>query len=537
MGYLRLYLAPVIRTLTLAALVLLVAAGPAAAATQEFRIVLVPGLGLDDLQGLADRGAVGLLVPANGPTTSGQQARAALVRGELRNALLDGGVPSGPPLVSFEIAAESPRAGPAIVLGLPSGSKQSNDRRYPIAVLGRGFHGLLTSSSSRLPGVVSVADVAPTARGEKGRLGWTPERDPTQRLLSLDRLIDAKKEARLVSSLLVAALAAALTLFFPRAALLAYGTALTANLALGATETATTWIVLLVIAAAVGASVPLAVILRSWTAVGFVLAAVLALYLVAFAVDAAWVAYSPWGPGQAGRFYGVTNLLETMLLVPALAAAALLARRFGALGFGAVALLAFVTIAGSRFGADGGGAVVLTAGYGLLAALLVGLRGRALAVALGAAVLVAGGLVALDAATGGSSHVTRALGGGTADLASRFGDRLLISWRHITLGPGPAIAFFLSLTALVALVVRLLASDAPLSQRALPLAFAAAIAVSLVVNDAPSDVAVAGLVGYLVCEAVMLRDRCAVASCSRSSWAFSWPAVGENRLWRPRPRP
>jgi hypothetical protein len=524
------------RTLTLAALVLLVAAGPAAAATQEFRIVLVPGLGLDDLQGLADRGAVGLLVPANGPTTSGEQARAALVRGELRNALLDGGVPSGPPLVSFETAAEPPSGGPAIVLGLPSGSEQSNDRRYPIAVLGRGFHGLLTSSSSRLPGIVSVADVAPTALGEQGGLGWAPERDPVQRLLALDRLIDAKKDARLASSLLVAALAAVLALFFPRAALLAYGTALSANLALGATETATTWIVLLVIAAAVAASVPLAVVLRSWTAVGFVLAAVLALYLVAFAVDGAWVAYSPWGPGQAGRFYGVTNLLETMLLVPALAAAALLARRFGALGFGAVALLAFVTIAGSRFGADGGGAVVLTAGYALLAALLVGLRGRALAVALGGAVLVAGGLVALDAATGGSSHVTRALGG-PADLASRFGDRLLISWRHVTLGPGPAVAFFLSLTAFAALVVRLLAPDAPLSRRALPLAFAAAIAVSLVVNDAPSDVAVAGLVGYLVCEAVMLRGRCAAASCSRSSRAFSWPVVGEKRLWRPRPRP
>ena len=128
------YLAPVIRTLTLAALVLLVAAGPAAAATQEFRIVLVSGLGLDDLQGLADRGAVGLLVPANGPTTSGEQARAALVRGELRNALLDDGVPSGPPLVSFETAAEPPRGRPAIVLGLPSGSEQSNDRRYPIAI-------------------------------------------------------------------------------------------------------------------------------------------------------------------------------------------------------------------------------------------------------------------------------------------------------------------------------------------------------------------------------------------------------------------
>lgn len=525
-----------IRTLLVAALVLLVAAGPAEAATQRFRIVVVPGLELGTLHQLAHEGAVGLLVPANGPKTSGAQARAALVRGAVKNSFLDGGVPGGTPVVSFGTRTGPRVPGPVIILGLPSGSERPNDRRYPIAVIGHGFRGLLTSESTRLPGLVSVADVAPTALGEDDGLGWQPQEDAVARVLALDRLIGAKKDARLASSLLVAALAVALTLFFPRAALLAYGTALAANLALGATETATTWIVLLVIAAAVGASVPLAVVLRSWTAVGFVLAAVVALYLVALAVDGAWIAYSPWGPGQAGRFYGVTNLLETMLLVPALAAAALLARRFGALGFVAVALLAFVTIAGSRFGADGGGAVVLTAGYGLLAALLVGLRGRALAVALGGAVLVAGGLVALDAATGGSSHVTRALGGGPADLASRFGDRLLISWRHITFGPGPAVAFFLSLAVLVALVVRLLASDVPLSQLALPLAFAAAIAVSLVVNDAPSDVAVAGLVGYLVCEAVMLRARCAAASCSRSSWAFSWPAVGEKRLWRPRPR-
>jgi hypothetical protein len=532
-----LYLAPVTRTLVLVAVVLALGAGRAEAATQQFRIVLVPGLGLDDLQGLADRGAVGLLVPANGPTTSGAQARAALTRGELVNALLDGGVPGGPPLVSFETAADPQRAGPAIVLGLPSGGEQPNDRRYPIAVLGRGFHGLLTSPSTRLPGVVSLVDVAPTALGNSGALGWNPERDPAARVLALDRLIDAKKEARLASSLLVAALVGALALLFPRAALLAYGTGLGANVALGATETVTTWIVLLVIAAAVVASVPLALALRSRTAVGLVLAAVLALYLVAFAIDASWVAYSPWGPGQAGRFYGVTNLLETMLLVPALAGAALLARRFGALGFLAVALLAFVTIAGSRFGADGGGAVVLTAGYGLLASLLVGLRGRALAIALGTAVLAAIGLIALDAATGGSSHVTRAFGDGPGELASRFGDRLLISWGHITLGPEPAVAFFLSVAVLAALAVRLLASEAPLSQRALPLAFAAAIAVSLVINDAPSDVAVAGLVGYLTCEAVMLGARCAAASCSRSPSAFSWLAAAGRGPSRPQRRP
>ena len=39
------------------------------------------------------------------------------------------------------------------------------------------------------------------------------------------------------------------------------------------------------------------------------------------------VALSPFGPSQAGRFYGVSNLLETFLLVPALLGAALLGRR------------------------------------------------------------------------------------------------------------------------------------------------------------------------------------------------------------------
>jgi hypothetical protein len=63
------------------------------------------------------------------------------------------------------------------------------------------------------------------------------------------------------------------------------------------------------------------------------------------------------------------------------------------------------------------------------------------------------------------------------------------------------------LALLVLLVVATLRSDAPLTRRALPLAFAAAIGVSLAVNDAPNDVAAAGLVGYATCTAVMLRAR------------------------------
>jgi hypothetical protein len=531
-----LYLAPVFRTLALAALFLALGAARAEAATQQLPIVVVPGLELEDLRALASHGAVGLLIPASGPTTSGAQARAALTRGELRSAFLDGGVPEGAPLVSFETAA-APPAGPAIVLGLPAGGEQPNDRRYPIAVLGNGFDGLLTSSSTRLPGVVSIADVAPTALGEEDGLRSAPTDEPVARVLALDRLIEAKKDTRRFSSLLIGGLIVLLALVFPRAALLAYATGLVANLALGVAETATLWIVLVAVVASVAAAVLLAGVLRGAAVVGVVLAAVLALYLVAFAVDGTWVAYSPWGPPQNGRFYGVSNMLETMLLVPALAGAALLARRFGAVAFAAVAALAFVVVAGNRFGADGGGALVLAAGYAVLAALLAGLRGRALGFALAGAAALAGALVALDAATGGSSHVTRAIGGGPESLASHFGDRLVISWERATLGPGAALFVFVPLAVLAVLVVRVARSEAPMSRRAPPLAFAAAIAVSLVVNDSPNDVATAGLVGFVVCDAVMLRARCAAASCLRSPSAFSWPVAVARRPWRPRPRP
>ena len=91
---------------------------------------------------------------------------------------------------------------------------------------------------------------------------------------------------------------------------------------------------------------------------GLACAAVLAAYLVSMGLDAETVALSPFGPSQSGRFYGVNNLLETMLIVPALVGAALLGRA----GI-VVAALAFVTIGGNRFGADGGGLVVLAAAY------------------------------------------------------------------------------------------------------------------------------------------------------------------------------
>jgi hypothetical protein len=525
-----LYLAPVSRLLLLTALVALVAALPSAAADrQELPIVVVTGLVLDNLSELASQGAVGILVPASGNKTSEEQARAALVRGTVKTSYVDGGIPGGRPRASFEVSDSIPATRPVIVLGLPSGGEQPNDRFYPVAVLGGGYHGLLTSPTTRLPGVVSIADIAPTALGKDDGLGWTAQSNAAARALALDELIREKRDVVLVSSLLAAALILLLAFLLPRAALFAYATSLAANLALGATETSTLWIVLLAFVLAAVAAIPLALRARGDLALGLALAAVLVLYLVAFLVDNGWVAYSPWGPSQNGRFYGIPNLLETMLLVPSLAGAALLYRRAGWPFFAGVAVLAFIVVAGGRFGADGGGALVLAAGYAVLASLMASLRGSRLVLAIGAMTVVAGALIGLDAATGGTSHVTRALGRGPGSLASTFGERLQVSWERTTASPAPAIATALSLALLVVLVVRLLKLDAPLDGKALPLAVAASIGVSLLFNDTPSDVAVAGLVGYVVCEAVMLPARCAAAFCSRSFSAFFWPAAEERR--------
>ncbi len=206
-----------------------------------------------------------------------------------------------------------------------------------------------------------------------------------------------------------------------------------------------------------------------------------------------------------------------MLLVPALAGAVYLWRCFGWPAFGGVALVSFVTVAGNRFGADGGGAIVLAVGFTLLAVLIAGLRGRRLAAAIGVAVLVAAGIVALDAAIGPASHLTRALDSGPSGLGADLRDRVELSWDRVAQQGDIAAVVAVCLPVLVVLVIRVIRTDAPMTRRALPLAFAAALATSLVVNDSPNDVLTAGLVGYVVVEAVMLRDRCAALSPSPGS--------------------
>jgi len=501
----------VIRAATLALVVFSLMVGDAQA-TQEFR-VYVEDMPLQSYP----EGAVGLLVPGAGPETSREQALAALVRGKVENSLR-GGIPKGAPVIEVRSPQTSPQ-GPRIFVGLPQGGEQPNDKRYVVVVVGDGYHGILTSDSTRIPGLVSIVDIAPTALGEGGALGSQPDSNPAQTLKALDDRIDEHNDARLPASIVAAVIVLLLARWRPRAALLGFGGVLAANLVLGLVEVSSFWPTQIAIALGALAGLGLEILLASDLAIGLFLAGIVAAYLVVLGVDGSAVALSPFGPTQNARFYGVSNLLETMLLVPALGGAYYLQRRLGWVAFAAVALMSFVAVAANSFGADGGGAIVLTAAFAALAALLADLRGVRLAVALGAAVVVAGALLALDAAIGPSSHITRAVQSGPGGLAADLRDRVQLSWERIVHKPSVTVVVAICFPILVLLIVRLLRSDLPLWRRALPLAFALGIAVSLVVNDSPNDVITAGLVGYVAVEAVMLRDRCAPL----------WPSVGSSQ--------
>ena len=245
----------------------------------------------------ADRAAVGLLVPGAGPTVTREAALAALLRGKLEHGLL-GGIAPGENRIELGAPGE-----PEILVSLPPPGRSDNDVRYPIALLGK--RGLLTSDSTRIDGLVSVTDVA------TGRLRVVPDDDPAQTLEELDRKIERNSDWRLPLTIALAALLIALALVRPRYALRALLVALAANLWLSP---------LLAVAAGV------AVLLLP---LGWACAAILLAYLVSMGIDAETVALSPFGPSQSGRFYGINNLLETMLLAPALLGAALLGRRAG----------------------------------------------------------------------------------------------------------------------------------------------------------------------------------------------------------------
>ena len=488
----------------LAALLALATATSAAAANQsEFvghhrqllRVVVVPALNHGNLAALQREGAaLGLLVPNAGPTTSPGDAFAGMVRGILYNARL--AKPTDSILIRVEHSTTVPTSGPAIVVALPRHAT-ANTERYPVAVLGAGYHGLLVSRLTRVPGLVSMADVARTALQTENRLRARPDAHPRETLLTLESRIESSRSSTMAGSVLVLSLLVFFALLYPAGAPAALATALATNLAIG-------WIggndpvadVVMLGLFLVGGGIVGPRLLRSRTALGLALVGVVAAYGVALAVQPPALSLAPMGPELTSRFFGVSNLIETLLVAPALLGAKLLGERFGPPAFAGVAVLTLATIGENRLGADGGGAFVVTVAFALLA---VGMwtRSRAAALpALALAGLVAFALLELDATAKTPNHLAGALHGGVRGLVDVAANRVPLSYARIghqwwLLFPGlPALAVGIA-------AVRHARSRA---EAALVVALLGGLATSLVLNDSPGAVAIAGLASLLTLE-------------------------------------
>ena len=430
--------------------------------------------------------AVGLLIAGRGKTVSPEGVERAL---------------ADIPAYDCDIAC------PILIHLTRPQKKEHNVRRYRIAIAGGGYHGLLVSDRTRIPGLISIYDVVPTVEaldeGKTPPITSRDDPDPERRLRELDaRLADAH-DSRGPASYVVFGLGALFTLltfllrspFWGRAAILVGPVALAGALALSAFEvTSPSSVGAALLGIVGGGAVAIAALTRARPAFAAALLAIFPIYLVVLAVSQETSSLAAYGPHPDGgvRFFGISNQVETLLLVPGLLGAALL----GTAAVPLVGAFVLVVVGASRLGADGGGVLVFGAGYLFLWLRLreVTLTARNLGLAAGTAIAAGLVLVGLDAALGGSSHISRTLGDGPGALAGELAHRWRISLDGLVSGWHAALIITTSLAVLVWVALRRPRStvvDAAL----------VALAVSLLVNDSPRDVA---SYGALSCAALRL---------------------------------
>jgi hypothetical protein len=467
----------------------LLAPGPAAARMTPrgapWRVVVLDRITDKTWSVLSHRGAVGLMRPGFGPTTNRRRALAELVRGAEVNARL-GGVPPGKPLIATDkgTGAQIPTCRMCIVLQLPGrGAPTANDKLYRVAVIGQGYHGLLTSPTTHIPGVISIVDIAPTVLPghQATALSWTASSHPLGTLASLDRQIGSNNRLKFPVLFIVAGLLLLLGLLGMRAVATAIPAALLVNLELGIDQVSNE--VLLVAAISAGTvllAFGLARLCRSDTALLVLYGGVVALYAVVMVKRPEWQAINPFGPTQNSRFWGVGNQLETLMLAPLLAGAVLARRRLGLVGFGLFGLFGLVVMTDHRLGADGGGAIVLGVALAVLGWRLFGLRARGFLALLASAALTVLWLVSRGLQQHGPDHLRSAFADNGAGLIRSLESRVPLSYV-------PALhAWTLVLPLLLVLAASFVVAWRRAEERAtrdLLVALGVALVTSLLIND------------------------------------------------------
>jgi Cytochrome c len=435
----------------------------------------------------AARGAVGLMVPGVGATVTRADALASLERGKTEHSLL-GGRPHGKVIVR---PAAAPGTEVTFYVSLPPPGTTANHRRYAVAVVGCGMHGLLKSSSTRIDGLISIADIAPSVERLRTHpcdfspLGARAADDAPKQLSTLDRRIRRVHDAR--GWALVAVLVTVVVLSaFGAPWVLGCAAAVGASLVLSAAGVEGFWPLVLGVA---GITIAFALVVPVRRFVPYLVAAFLIglLFVLVFDTRVNSLAVLGARPDGGGRFYGITNQLETLLLAPVLAAAGTRGRRGPLIGIG---VLALVVVGWSKAGADGGGLVVYATGLAVLALRLRAepLTVRRLGLAAAGVVVLTFALVGIDAALGGSSHVTHAVGTGPGSLLGDLGRRLHLSYLSVTDSWAKGLEFGAGIAVLVAI-------GAFFRRGPTVNAMLVALVVSFLVNDTPVDVAFLGALG------------------------------------------
>lgn len=467
-----------------------IAPSASAAQDQSVAVIVVPTF---DPQEYAGRGAVGLLVPGAGSTVSRDRALASLLSGRVVSSLVD--LEGKPSLRLATTPAET-----TIYVALPPPGSSHNVVRYPVAIVGPGYDGLLTSSSTRIDGLVSLADIAPTAAaiaaGAAPRIQARVDPQAAATLARLDLDLANAHDARTGATIVLVAwlvVCSALGIIrgsavAGRAAVLVAPVALATAILLRAVGVDDSTTVVAALAIVVGV-VAFLLGLRSEVLVPAVVT-FLSLFLLTLAAWPGVNALAAIGPHPdgGGRFFGVTNQVSTLLLAPSIAAAVLA----GVVGAVAIGLLLLVTVGWSRAGADGGGVLVAATAFAVLLAGMTRTRLTPIRVVVGVLGVVVLGLaiVGLDALLGGSSHVTDAVGGGPGTLFDDIDRRLRISWAGATSATHTAFLCVLALAGLGWLGWRGRGSP-------VVVAMLVGLGVSLVVNDTPVDVLGYGALGLL----------------------------------------
>ena len=470
--------------------------GGAAARTEPlgapFTVVVMDRIDDATFKLLSERGAVGLVRPGYGPTTNRRRALAELVRGAEVNARL-GGVPPGKPLIDTNKVKVFNNCHMCIVVQLPPrGRPIANHRLYRIAVIGRGFHGLLTSPTTRIPGLVSIVDIAPTALiHTRGGMSSTPSSASVADLERLNAQIHGEERLKYAGLFIAVGIVILLALLGWTAARTAIPAALLANLALGAFHVTNEGAIVAVftVASALGA-LWLARVCRDDLALLGLIVLVLLAYLLVFARRPEWAAVTPLGPDQNLRYWGIGDQIGTLLFAPVLVGAVIARQRLGWVGFFAFSLLGLFVMTDNRLGANGGGAIGLGLALAVLGARLSrrGLVALVGAVAASAAIVLA--IVQHGLASPGPNHLRSAFGSGITGF-------LDVAAHRVPLVYAPAVHDWLLTLPLALLLVAscVLAFRVTRARAArdLLIALTVGLAASLLINDATGFMLAAGI--------------------------------------------